>query len=270
MLKRILAVAALAFGALLAPTAAQPLVGGEPTGAGSYSQVGAFGVVVDGTFLEICTGTLVQPTAVLTAGHCTVYFEELEDAGYDVVFTLAAAPTASSTVYDATAFFTHPDYVDELRGNSKCGLYGQCTTDVGLVELATGISSATPATLAPVGYVDTLDLKSQTFQIVGYGLEGFENANTPIGLPGGTRKVGTFEAVGQDVTRERFLKLSGKHDGAETCFGDSGGPVFANGYLVAVVSFGQSLVCASNGYYTRVDTSSVATWISATLADISG
>jgi hypothetical protein len=44
--------------------------------------------------------------------------------------------------------------------------------------------------------------------------------------------------------------------------------VFANGRVVAVVSFGQSLVCASNGYYTRLDTASVASWISATLATI--
>jgi hypothetical protein len=29
--------------------------------------------------------------------------------------------------------------------------------------------------------------------------------------------------------------------------------VFANGVIVAVVSFGQSWVCASPGYYTRVD-----------------
>ncbi len=82
------------------------------------------------------------------------------------------------------------------------------------------------------------------------------------------RKVGTFEALGQDVTAARFLKLSGRHYGTGTCFGDSGGPVFANGYVVAVVSFGQSWVCASNGYYTRLDTISVSTWIADTLAEI--
>ena len=101
-----------------------------------------------------------------------------------------------------------------------------------------------------------------------YDLEGFENANTPIGSEGGTRKVGTFEALGQDVTGDLFLKLSGQHYGTETCFGDSGGPVFAGGYVVAVVPFGQSWVCASNGYYTRVDTPSVARWISETLEEI--
>jgi hypothetical protein len=268
LVKRLLLVVIVAVSALFAPSAATPLIGGEETGTTSYTNVGAFGVVVNGEFLEVCSGTFAAPTAVLTAGHCTVYFAELEQSGYDVVFTLDPFPTASSTFYDAIAFYTHPDYVDRLNGNSKCGLYGQCTTDVGIAELATAPSAVTPATIAPVGYVDTLELKTQTFSIVGYGLEGFANANTPLGTNGGTRKVGTFEALGQDVTASRFLKLSGQHYDTATCFGDSGGPVFANGYVVAVVSFGQSRVCASNGYYTRLDTTSVSTWIAATLTEI--
>jgi secreted trypsin-like serine protease len=266
-MKRLLLVVVLAASALLVPSAAKPLIGGAPTGAGSSTNVGAFGVIRNGQFNEICTGTLIAPHAAVTAGHCTVYFDSLEQAGYHVVFTLDPSPTASSTVYDATAFFTHPDYVDTLNGNSKCGLYGQCTTDVGIAELASA-AGVTPATVTPLGYVDSLNLKTQLFSIVGYGVEGFTNANTPLGPSGGTRKVGTFTAVGQDVTADRFLKLTGQHSQAETCFGDSGGPVFANGNLVAVTSFGQSLVCASNGYYTRLDTASVQNWISSTLAHI--
>lgn len=265
---RRLIVLVVALSALLAPSAASPLIGGEQTGATSYTNVGAFGVVVDGEFEEVCSGTLVAPTAVLTAGHCTFYFSQLEDAGYDVVFTLDPSPTASSTSYDALAFYTHPDYVDRLNGNSKCGVYGQCTTDVGIAELASAPAGVTRARIAPPGYIDTLNLKTQTFRIVGYGVEGFSNANTALGPSGGIRKVGTFEALGQDVTAPRFLKLTGQHYKTETCFGDSGGPVFANGYVVAVVSFGQSLVCASNGYYTRLDTTSVSTWITATLTTI--
>jgi len=268
MLKRLLLIAIISAAALLVPSAAKPLIGGEETGTTSYTNVGAFGIIRDGAFIEICSGTLIAPNVVLTAGHCTVYFDELEQRGYEIVFTLDPSPSGTSTVYDATAFYTHPDYVDRLNGNSKCGLYGQCTTDVGLVELETAPTGVTPATIAPVGYVDTLDLKTQLFNIVGYGVEGFSNANTPLGPDSGTRKVGTFEALGQDVTGDRFLKLSGQHYDTATCFGDSGGPVFANGYVVAVVSFGQSWVCASNGYYTRVDTTSVEDWITATLTAI--
>jgi Trypsin len=265
MLKRWLLVGVVAAGALLAPSAAKPLIGGEATGTASFTNVGAFGVIRDGAFHEICTGTLIAPNVVITAGHCTFFFDE---SGLDILFTLDPAPTASSTFSDASAFFTHPDYVDRLNGNSKCGLFGQCTTDVGLVELATAPAGVTPATVAPLNYVDTLDLKTQTFSIVGYGIEGFANASTPLGPDSGTRKVGTFEALGQDVTAAQFLKLSGQHYKDATCFGDSGGPVFANGFVVAVTSFGQSLVCSSNGYYTRLDTASVLNWISTTLEAI--
>jgi secreted trypsin-like serine protease len=267
-MKRLFLVGVVAATALLVPSVAKPLIGGAPTGPSTNTNVGAFGVVQNGQFHEICSGTLIASNAVLTAGHCTVYFDSLKQAGYHVVFTLDPSPTAASTVYDATAFFTHPDYVDTLNGNSKCGLFGQCTTDVGIAELASAPGAA-PATVSPLNYVDTLDLKAQLFTIVGYGIEGFTNANTALGPDGGTRKAGTFTALGQDVTADRFLKLTGQHFQTETCFGDSGGPVFANGYLVAVTSFGQSIVCASNGYYTRLDTASVQNWISSTLALIS-
>jgi secreted trypsin-like serine protease len=269
-MKRLFLVAVVAASALLVPSAAKPLIGGAVTGASNYTNAGAFGVIRNGEFSEICSGALIAPHAVLTAGHCTVYFDTLKQAGYDVVFTLDPSPTAPSTVYDATAFFTHPDYVDTLNGNSKCGLFGQCTTDVGIVELASTPAGMSPATVAPLDYLSTLNLKTQLFNIVGYGVEGFTNANTALGPSGGTRKVGTFTALGQDVTADRFVKLTGQHFQDNTCFGDSGGPVFANGYLVAVTSFGQSLVCASTGYYTRVDTASVQSWISSTLALVSG
>jgi secreted trypsin-like serine protease len=262
MLRSLVTLAATAVAALTFVGSASPLIGGTPTGTSQYTNVGAFGAIVNGTFFEVCSGTVIEPNVVLTAGHCTVFFEELETRAtnpLDVVFTLDPAPTASSAFFQAAEFFTHPDFVNELRGNSKCGLFGQCTTDAGLVELATS------TTVAPA----ELDLKTQLFTIVGYGTQGFANANTPLGPNGGTRKFGTFEAIpGQDVTSDLFLKLSGRHFDTETCFGDSGGPVFANGNLVGVVSFGQSIVCASMGYYTRVDVESVSTWIATTLAEI--
>jgi secreted trypsin-like serine protease len=270
MLKRWLLVAVVSASALLAPSSAKPLIGGEATGTALYTNVGALGTLRNGAFHEFCTGTLIASNVVLTAGHCTFFFEDAEQSVSKIMFTLDPSPTGASIASDATAFYTHPDYVDRLNGNSKCGLFGQCTTDVGLVELANGPTgrSMNPAAIAPLNYVDTLDLKTQPFKIVGYGVEGFSNANTPLHSEGGTRKFGTFEALGQDVTSDQFLKLSGQHYDNETCFGDSGGPVFANGFVVAVVSFGQSSVCASTGYYTRLDTASVANWISATLTTI--
>ena len=96
-MKGLLLLALVAATALLAPSAAKPLIGGTPTGTSSATNVGAFGVIRNGAFSEICSGTLIAPRAVVTAGHCTVYFASLEQAGYHVVFTLDPSPPAAPT-----------------------------------------------------------------------------------------------------------------------------------------------------------------------------
>lgn len=58
-----LALAVTIAATLTVPAAATPLIGGEETGASQYTNVGAFGVVISGTFFEICTGTLVAATS---------------------------------------------------------------------------------------------------------------------------------------------------------------------------------------------------------------
>ena len=45
------------------------------------------------------------------------------------------------------------------------------------------------------------------------------------------------------------------------CFGDSGGPVFLNGYLVAVTSYGYTANCRYLGGYQRVDIPVVQDWL---------
>ena len=49
-MKRLLLVAVVAASALLAPSAAKPLIGGVPTGTSTYTNVGAFGVIRNGEF----------------------------------------------------------------------------------------------------------------------------------------------------------------------------------------------------------------------------
>ena len=61
---------------------------------------------------------------------------------------------------------------------------------------------------------------------------------------------------GQKLTPQ-ILQLNGNPNdirgGGGTCFGDSGGPVFLNGYLVAVTSYGYTANCRYLGGYQRVD-----------------
>ena len=113
-MRRFVALAAIVFAALTFAGSASPLIGGTPTGTAQHTNVGAFGVVLNGTFLEVCSGTVIEPNVVITAGHCTFFFEQLESRStpLDVVFTLDPSPTAASPSYDAVDFFHAPG----LRG----------------------------------------------------------------------------------------------------------------------------------------------------------
>ena len=62
---------------------------------------------------------------------------------------------------------------------------------------------------------------------------------------------------GQKLTPQ-ILQTNGndndqRKDTGGTCFGDSGGPVFLDGEIVAVTSYGNNDICRYLGGYQRVD-----------------
>ena len=66
------------------PREPSTIVFGSPEVANTYSNVAA--VIYqrpNGTYAPFCTGTLIDPTVVLTAAHCVAYFETvLAPRGY--------------------------------------------------------------------------------------------------------------------------------------------------------------------------------------------
>ena len=50
------------------------------------------------------------------------------------------------------------------------------------------------------------------------------------------------------------LNANDSKAGGGSCFGDSGGPVFVEGFLVGDSSYVNSLTCNATGGYQRVDT----------------
>jgi hypothetical protein len=69
---------------------------------------------------------------------------------------------------------------------------------------------------------------------------------------------------GQKLTPQ-ILQLNGNPNdirgGGGTCFGDSGGPVFLDGELVAVTSYGYTSNCRYLGGYQRVEIPVVEEWV---------
>jgi hypothetical protein len=220
----------------------------------------------DGRFR--CSATLVSPTVLVTAAHCTDGVRGKVIATFDTV--APASPRAaddtgdgmSATGYSAPVAgwltgtpHAHPLWHNELQLNDL--------HDVGVVVLDAPYTVATPAALPPRNYLEGLakgngGLNKQTFEVVGYGVffdKPTEGPQKPTAISDRTRRYTT--AVGQNISSQ-VLKLAENDEdsraGGGTCFGDSGGPAFHAGLLVADTSFGASQFCRSSGGYYRLDT----------------
>jgi len=183
-----------------------------------------------------CTGTLVSPNVVLTAGHCFGPCSSRVFIGPDV------AKPEDGKVIDVAKAYQHPDYNSNPVGNDLTVLI--------LTEHAT----VTPRAIAQ----DSMLEGAVTVRLAGYG-------NTDVFSSGGygiRRMVDVPLAsddprYGADVTRE-FVAGAPFLD-RDSCNGDSGGPAYvrADGswHLVGATSRATASTvrpCGDGGIYTRV------------------
>lgn len=201
-----------------------------------------------------CTGTLISPTVLLTAGHCT----ELEGPAqvwFDENVNLVPGYPYSGGV-KGTAYM-YPD-----------GSVFPNTGDVGVVVLEDEVTLNNYPSLAPVGYLDDLATargqKSVNFKVVGYGLQAVK----PFYLAFRQRLKAWVQLVNlnsalNDGYNIQTTNAPGKGTGpGGICFGDSGGAIFneAN-QIVAVNSFVLNDNCAGASFGFRVDTQDVQEWV---------
>jgi hypothetical protein len=112
----------------------------------------------------------------------------------------------------------------------------------------------TPAALPPVGYLDANQgaLKNETFTLSGYGVDiGDKKAQIVIR----ERRMTTsyLKNVQSEVVVFQINDKDSKAGGG-SCFGDSGGGVFVNGYVLGDASYVNSFSCNATGSYQRTDT----------------
>jgi hypothetical protein len=275
MRKRMSAVIAAAIAVVAAASPAGAITGGTYDSENKYANVGLIAFYDDGVRYR-CSATLMTPTVLLTAAHCTdgveggtvVTFNKFLASEAPSGLPLAANPAKGYAASDVTAGYaygvgrTHPQYSDFTDLENW--------NDVGVVVLSKPVKGITPARLAPRNHLESFvqpALNSTLFRIVGYGThvrqaEDGPQKPTPQTYP---LQREYADAPGQKLSSQ-ILQVNGNENDPRgtggSCFGDSGGPSFSpDRYLVTVTSYGYTSNCRYIDGLQRVDIPVVQDWL---------
>lgn len=253
---------------LAAAGTAHAITFGEPDG-NAHPHVGTLLFVQNGVGFFSCTGTLISPTVMLTAGHCVegggnenevtyVRFTENALQGIENYPTTQAWLDAEWIL--AADVIPHPQFDDFVQ-------FPQ-TFDVGLVILSEPVLVSTYGVLPDEGLLEQVKAqkgnKNNWWTAVGYGVQGILK---PFAADEFARFKTTARLIELKSTNNgpgssaKFTNNPGGGKGG-TCFGDSGGPIFYQDTRIigAIVSFSIT-PCIGVDYQFRIDTATALDFI---------
>jgi hypothetical protein len=254
----------------------------------------------DWEFIHRCTGELLSPTVLLTAGHCT-NDDSLPDGAVAAHARVWFLQDVGSHYDPATEHDPVTGYPDSCSGTMGDGIAegwcGESSTlynygfdnfagfpnihDLGIVILDHPVDLPEYASLASAGTVEAL-LKARGTQDVTMRASGYGISYRLITPPKGPNAGGShnltisfrvrlqadmiFTNLQNNNSQGYTLVANGNgNDKGGTCNGDSGGPVFwpaDSNRVVAVSSWGWlNAGCRGIGYYYRTDRAATLAWI---------
>jgi secreted trypsin-like serine protease len=247
----VLLVCATMGAALASPSHA--VVGGSDAAPGEFPSVaeitfGAFG----------CTGTLIDPTHVLSAGHCgsATGAAVASPVGWPtplINVLIGSNKTGEGERVPVSRVTVTPDYLGLTNRNDLSIL----TLSRPSVHAPTKVAGAGERSLWLPGVLAT---------IAGWGNTSSDGEEYPDTLQKAQVPITTDEycagAYDADFDPETMVCAGYPEGGVDTCQGDSGGPLFSGGRVVGVTSWGNG--CAEPGFpgvYARVADTKLREWV---------
>ena len=256
MIRKLLLVSALATASLaVAASPSAAIVGGNDASPGEYPAVAKISY---GVFS--CTGTLIAPDVVLTAGHCSSV-----DAG--VVGTPVTWPAPLIDVRIGGHRYGEGERVPVSSVVAHQNYLATSGYDISLLRLSRA-STKTPVKVAGAGERSTWD-PGDLETIVGWGVTE-EDGEAPDVLQEAQVPITTdsYCAGAYGDFDVRTMVCAGYPEGGiDSCQGDSGGPMFGHlsdgtRRVVGTTSFGEGCARPNKpGVYGRVGDDTLREWI---------
>jgi secreted trypsin-like serine protease len=236
-------------------TTSTPVIGGADAMAGKWPDVAA---VIDDTGFQFCTGTLIAPNVVLTAGHCSIGVTPAS-------VLIGTSSLARASEGETIAVMKHVEFPSSQRSVDVTVLVLAQSSTKTPRKIATGwakldIKNGAQVAIAGFGAVDrsgpvTFDNQEQYVNELNEAVTTITDANCTINAANGCNPLAAPDG-----------ELGAGGMGIDTCPGDSGGPLYLmtdyGTFLAGVTSRSYddaTYWCSEGGIYARPD--KIVDWI---------